>query len=154
MTYASVFKDDLVLKVATVTKLSRNLCLAGVIPYLTVKSQAVGGDTQNKTVWANFKQHTPYFVYGFIGMSLVRSVGDVYLAEEYAEQWPQLVSFVGGTIGSKLLLGTAMMGVGMSTSFKSLKGVGAKPFLLGFIGASTVGLTGLASSYILTSLFI
>ncbi len=34
LTYRQMYADDVVLRVATVTKLTRNLCLAGVIPLL------------------------------------------------------------------------------------------------------------------------
>ena len=46
LTYKQVYDDDIVLRVATVTKLTRNIFLAGVIPLLTwmhLKSQACAG---------------------------------------------------------------------------------------------------------------
>ena len=76
LTYKQVYGDDVVLRVATVTKLTRNIFLAGVIPLLTwmhVRSQredAHGG----KARWiASF---VPGFVIGFLAMALVRSIGD------------------------------------------------------------------------------
>lgn len=38
------------------------------------------------------------------------------------------------------ILGIAMAGVGLSTNFKTLKGIGLKPFYIGFVAALTVGL--------------
>ena len=43
---------------------------------------------------------------------------------------------------SQILLGTAMAGVGLSTSASSLRGVGWKPFAVGGAGALVVGGTG------------
>lgn len=51
--------------------------------------------------------------------------------------------------GSTSLLGLAMAGVGLSTDFKMFKGLGIKPFYIGFIAALSVGLV----SFTLVSLF-
>src|SRR4030095_281136 len=78
LTYKQVYNDDIVLRVATVTKLTRNIFLAGVIPLLTwmhVKSQArltgsggIGAGRVSSLV--------PGFVIGFLAMAAVRSIGD------------------------------------------------------------------------------
>ena len=49
-------------------------------------------------------------------------------------------------MGSKYLLGTAMAAVGLSTSWTVFKGVGYRPFAVGFAGAGVVGGAGLASA--------
>ena len=72
-------------------------------------------------------------------MSCLRSTGDLLLPDY--ESYQQIMSFVGNDI-SKYALGTAMAGVGLSTSTSSLKGVGWKPFAVGAAGALTVGTTG------------
>jgi uncharacterized membrane protein YadS len=51
------------------------------------------------------------------------------------------MNFIGNDV-SKYALGTAMAGVGLSTSIDSLKGVGWKPFAVGGAGAMVVGGTG------------
>jgi uncharacterized membrane protein YadS len=51
------------------------------------------------------------------------------------------MDFIGNDV-SKYALGTAMAGVGLSTSASSLKGVGWKPFAVGASGALVVGGTG------------
>ena len=43
MTYAQVYGDEVALKVAAITKLSRNLLLAGVIPGFTMLHHQQGG---------------------------------------------------------------------------------------------------------------
>ena len=56
--------------------------------------------------------------------------------------WKQAIATVGGTIGSKVCLGTAMAAVGLSTSFAVLRGVGWRPFALGLTGSLLVGTAG------------
>ena len=82
MTYNELFHDELAMRIAVVTKLTRNIFLAGVIPYLAFST--VGGEGSNGArpalTWAGFKQHLPLFVVGFLGMACARSVGDWSLA--------------------------------------------------------------------------
>ena len=63
--------------------------------------------------------------YGFVGMCLLRSLGDAALASPEgaallgsfgAEEWRAAAAVVGDTMGSRWLLGTAMAAVGLSTS--------------------------------------
>jgi uncharacterized membrane protein YadS len=100
---------------------------------------------------ASFVKYTPGFVLGFVGASLFRSAGDATLLHSGSafgcldgDAWKTVVSGV-GTTASTALLGTAMAAVGLSTSKESLKGVGAKPFLVGGSGALVVGGTGCAA---------
>src|SRR5699024_12763235 len=53
------------------------------------------------------------------------------------------------SFGTTYLLGMAMAGVGLSTDFKMFKGIGIKPFYIGFIAAVSVGIV----SVTLVSLF-
>ena len=48
-----------------------------------------------------------------------------------------------------VLLGTAMAAVGLNTSLAVFKGIGAKPFAVGFAGAVVVGAVGLTMAVIL-----
>lgn len=107
LTYKEVFGDELVLKVAAVTKLTRNLFLAGVIPGLAwmsardavaaVGGASGGGDSSEGAQngggsgsgsgsekrgfsFDDFKKYVPMFVVGFIAMAGVRTLGDTTLA--------------------------------------------------------------------------
>ncbi len=46
-------------------------------------------------------------------------------------------------------LATAMAGVGLGTSFKTMKGLGVKPFAVGLVSATMVGLTSIALVFLL-----
>ncbi|GMI54407.1 hypothetical protein TeGR_g2824 [Tetraparma gracilis] len=157
--YAQIYDNDAVLKIAAVTKLTRNLFLAGVVPGLAIQyapSEKSGGEKDGTkappmNLAASFVKYTPGFVLGFVGASLFRSAGDATLLHSGSafgcldgDAWKTVVSGV-GTTASTALLGTAMAAVGLSTSKESLKGVGAKPFLVGGSGALVVGGTGCAA---------
>jgi len=155
LSYFNLYGDEEVLKVATVTKLTRNLCLAAVIPGLTymIAKQNKVDESQTKKLslvpsFQEMKKYFPGFVAGFVGMAVLRTIGDVSVANYGVlnpEGWKWATSFIGKDV-SGVLLGTAMAGVGLSTSTNALKGVGAKPFILGLAGATTVAGTGFASA--------
>ncbi len=156
LTYKEVFNDETVLKAATVTKLTRNLFLAIVVPlvsYLYLRRMAVQEGGQASKV--NIAKLLPSFVLGFILMAVLRSIGDAYIANGGVafgiwneEAWKQFTKAIGETWGSRAL-GTAMAAVGLATSFSVFKGVGLKPFLVGLIGALLVGVIGWAMAFLL-----
>lgn len=146
LTYKEVFNDEVVLKSATVTKLTRNLFLAVVVPmlaFLYLQRQSRG-----EGVKIDFTKLLPAFVLGFVAMAVLRSIGDATLQSGAAfgflseQAWNGFTKSVGDFWGSKVLLGTAMAAVGLNTHPSVFKGVGAKPFLVGFVGALIVGIVG------------
>ena len=150
MSYRDTFDDEVALRVAAVTKLTRNLGLAFAIPALTFvhhKTAEISDDDsiENKTETASglvtFQKYVPPFLVAFIAMSAFRSCGDFYFGEDASGLYHQAVGFIGNDV-SKYALGTAMAGVGLSTSASSLKGVGWRPFAVGGAGALVVGGTG------------
>ena len=148
MTYQEVFGDDAVLQAATVTKLTRNLFLAVVVPlvsYLHLRQAEPGGRARVSPL-----KLFPLFVLGFVGMSLLRSVGDFTLTGGLAfgvfdaTTWATLTRTIGDVFASRYLLGAAMAGVGLGTTFSVFRNVGLKPFAVGLVGALLVGMIGLA----------
>lgn len=153
MNYKETFNDDVALKVAAITKLTRNLGLAIAIPgltYMHAMKQPKNNETdENDSIIGDsisglntFKKYVPSFLIAFIGMATLRSTGDFFLGQDI-EMYQQIMNFIGNDI-SKYALGTAMAGVGLSTSASALKGVGWKPFAVGASGAMVVGGTGFA----------
>jgi len=160
LTYNEVFRDELVLKVAAITKLTRNLFLAVVIPGLawmsSTATQASSAITPSSRLLSidTVKKYMPMFVAGFLGMSLLRSVGDSTLASHglafgcvEAEAWKSTTTTVGNVLGSHYLLGTAMAAVGLNTSVSVFKGVGWRPFALGLGGSAIVGMSAAAAVF-------
>jgi uncharacterized integral membrane protein (TIGR00698 family) len=157
LTYRQIYADDAVLRVATVTKLTRNLFLAVVIPILTwMHLQRGGGAADKARAATSWKTLVPMFVLGFVAMAAVRSVADAMLGDGGralgiwdGPSWGALTSFIGDTVGARWLLGTAMAAVGLNTSFAVFKGVGLKPFAVGMAGALVVGGVGFAMAMLL-----
>lgn len=155
LTYKQVYGDDVVLRVATVTKLTRNIFLAAVIPLLTwlhVRSQKQGSGGTG----AVRTSLVPGFVIGFVLMALVRTIGDATLGSSgaafgvlSADAWASLTRDLGDFWASQILLGTAMAAVGLSTNFAVFKGVGLKPFAVGMAGALAVGGVGMMLAILL-----
>ena len=151
LTYKEVFGSDTAFQAATVTKLTRNLFLAVVVPLLAIlyhRRRAAHGAAS-----VSVRKLLPVFVLGFVAMAIARSIGDATLPAAFgvfdAAAWKSITSQLGDTWGSRYLLGTAMAAVGLNTSFSVFKGVGAKPFAVGFAGALVVGAIGFALALLL-----
>ncbi len=162
LTYQQVYGDDTVLRVATVTKLTRNICLAAVIPLLTWlharDTAAAGGDSgmRRAATAGSWTKYVPGFVLGFLAMAVVRTIGDATLGSAGAafgvltpEAWRTATRTLGDFWASQVLLGTAMAAVGLNTSFSVFKGVGLKPFAVGCAGALAVGAVGFVMALLL-----
>jgi uncharacterized integral membrane protein (TIGR00698 family) len=156
LTYKQVYDDDVVLRVATVTKLTRNIFLAAVIPILTwmhIKSQSKVGAGGIGAV--SVSSLVPGFVIGFLLMAALRSAGDWSLGSNgaafgiwSAAEWAAITKQLGDYWASQILLGTAMAAVGLNTNFAVFKGVGLKPFAVGMAGALVVGAVGMTMAII------
>ncbi|MGM8213755.1 YeiH family protein [Virgibacillus sp. W0430] len=149
--YDQVFDMKKVVDVATVTKLTRNLFIIGIIPfvsYLYYKNTVEEEGTQLKSETKLPKWYTfiPLFVIGFLLFALLRTVGDMTLEQLgnafgflNRTTWESLYT-LSSSFGTTYLLGMAMAGVGLSTDFSKFKGIGIKPFYIGFVAALSVGL--------------
>ncbi|MBO1913731.1 putative sulfate exporter family transporter, partial [Microvirga sp. 3-52] len=91
----------------------------------------------------------PLFVIGFLFLALIRTIGDLTVANTgsafgfFSEKtWEGFYSSW-SSFGSTYLLGIAMAGVGLSTNFSVFKGLGIKPFYIGMIAAVSVGIVSL-----------
>lgn len=135
LVFSQAFNLPKALDVATVTKLVRNVFMAAVIPfmafYYTRRTQDGDEAGGRKT---NVAKLLPQFVIGFLILAVIRSLGDALWA---GEVWSEVVSFT-KTWAVNLLV-VALAGVGLSTSFKILKGLGFKPFVVGLGAALIVG---------------
>jgi uncharacterized integral membrane protein (TIGR00698 family) len=156
LTYRQMYADDIVLRVATVTKLTRNLFLAAVIPLLTWMHLRATHGTGSSRARLGWKALVPMFVVGFVAMAIVRTIGDATLQSAGAAfgvwdgaAWSRLTNQIGDFWASRVFLGTAMAAVGLNTSIAVFKGVGAKPFLVGLAGALVVGAVGLMMAMLL-----
>lgn len=143
--YADVFSAPLALDVATVTKLVRNVFMAAVIPFMVFyyarKSASQGEGADKKT---NSLKLLPLFVVGFLTLAMIRSVGDAGINAGGSAfglwdnaAWTGIHTFVKAWAGNLLVV--ALAGVGLSTDFRTFRGLGFKPFLVGLGAALAVG---------------
>jgi uncharacterized integral membrane protein (TIGR00698 family) len=146
--YTSLYDAPRALDAATVAKLVRNLFMVLVIPLMAYdcrrRATLEEGGTCERV---NIRNLFPMFVLGFLLMALVRSIGDATLSAGKAygiwdtESWKMLTDFIQTWAG--YFLAVAMAGVGLGTSLKQLKGLGIKPFYVGFGAAIAVGVLSL-----------
>ena len=155
LTYKQVYNDQVVLNVATVTKLTRNIFLVVVIPILTWMHRRTQAKIGSGSYSVLFSSLVPGFVIGFLAMAVVRSLGDWTLTSNgaafgvwSAAQWASITKSLGDYWASQILLGTAMAAVGLNTNFAVFKGVGLKPFAVGMAGALVVGAVGMTMAVI------
>jgi uncharacterized membrane protein YadS len=137
--YDQQFNSPETLDAATVTKLIRNTFLVILIPlfaFLYNRGELKG---QNYSILNIF----PYFVLGFIGMIIVRNLGDQLfpIGNNNHEMWVNLISYL-KTLAT-VFLTMAMAAVGISINLGELKSMGYKPFVVGLIAAITVGIISL-----------
>lgn len=141
LVYAEVFNAPTALDVATVAKLVRNVFMVGVIPLMAFRCHREAPCAQQKT---DLRTLLPVFILGFLALAVLRSVGDAGLNAGVkalglwaAPGWKALLEGVNTWALNFLVM--ALAGVGLSTRFDRLKGLGFKPFLVGLAAALAVG---------------
>ena len=148
--YDQQFNSPETLNVATVTKLIRNTFLVIMIPLFAFLYNR--GEVKNKSY--SIFDIFPYFVLGFIGMILIRNVGDQIFLNENKNYfiWMNTIEYL--KILATTFLTMAMAAVGISINLSELKSMGYKPFVVGFIAAVTVGIISLIYIETLFKFFI
>jgi uncharacterized integral membrane protein (TIGR00698 family) len=143
LSYRDLFHDEAAMKIATVAKLTRNVCLVLVVPVLAyVHARRQGGGAQSKKV--DVIRLFPLFVLGFLAMAVLRSIGDAGIRNGSAfgvwdaAEWGHVTKLVGEKAALSAL-GTAMACVGLTTRLSVFKGLGFRPLYLGAIAATLVG---------------
>ena len=137
--YDQQFNNPETLDVATVTKLIRNTFLVILIPLFAFLYNRGEFKEQKYSILSIF----PYFVLGFIGMIIVRNLGDQFFSIEGDNfyVWSQFIEYL--KILATVFLTMAMAAVGISINLGELKSMGYKPFVVGLIAAVTVGIISL-----------
>ena len=130
--YEQQFNSPETLNIATVTKLIRNTFLIIMIPLFAFLYNRGQTKEKNYSILKIF----PYFVVGFVGMIILRNVGD----EIYGSNSNWIESINNIKLFSKIFLTMAMAAIGLSTNLKDIKNMGYKPFIVGFIAMLTVGI--------------
>jgi len=96
----------------------------------------------------------PIFIFGFIAMGLFRTIGDISLESSgysfntlNSNNWSLVIESIKQI--AEISLTIAMASLGLSTNLKSLTSLGVKPFYLGFVAATSVGIVSIITINIL-----
>jgi len=131
--YDQQFNSPETLNIATVTKLIRNTFLVIMIPLFAFLYNRGQSKEKNYSIIKIF----PYFVLGFVGMIILRNIGDHFFTDISNSNWENAIEIIKSS--SKVFLTMAMAAIGLSTNLKDIKAMGFKPFIVGFIAMITVG---------------
>ena len=132
--YEQHFNSPETLNVATITKLIRNTFLIIMIPLFAILYNR--GQVKEKSY--SILNIFPYFVLGFVGMIVLRNIGDQFFLSSYSDNWNDVIDII--KFSSKIFLTMAMAAIGLSTNLKDIKNMGYKPFIVGFVAMVTVGI--------------
>ena len=142
--YAEQFNSPEVLDIAAVTKLVRNTSMMIIIPLIAFiyhRNLKTIESVSNLSILSMF----PLFILGFIAMGIFRTIGDITLQSlGYSfgllgsNDWASIISTVKQI--AEISLAIAMASLGLSTNLKSIASLGVKPFYLGFVAATSVGI--------------
>ena len=148
--YDQQFNSPETLNVATVTKLIRNTFLVVMIPLFAFLYNRGNIKNEKYSILSIF----PYFVLGFIGMIIIRNLGDKFFLVDNNHYyiWTNLIGYF--KILATTFLTMAMAAVGISINLGELKSMGYKPFIVGLIAAVTVGFISLIYIQTISKFFI
>ena len=146
--YEQQFNSPETLNIATVTKLIRNTFLIIMIPLFALLYNRGQRKEKDYSILNIF----PYFVLGFVGMIILRNIGDQVFEVYNNDYWKEVINFI--KISSKIFLTMAMAAIGLSTNLKDISVMGYKPFIVGFIAMLTVGIVCILTIEIYLKLFI
>ena len=146
--YEQQFNSPETLNIATVTKLIRNTFLIIMIPLFAFLYNRGQRKEKNYSILNIF----PYFVLGFVGMIILRNIGDQVFEVYNNDYWKEVINFI--KVSSKIFLTMAMAAIGLSTNLKDIRVMGYKPFIVGFIAMLTVGIVCILTIEIYLKLFI
>ena len=134
-----------VLEVSTLTKLVRNTAMIFVIPYMAYQNNS---QSNRGSIILQIKSIFPFFILGFIGFSILRTLGDIGINKTglafglaSSSDWESFITHV--VYLSKFSLVVAMSAIGLSTDMRSFKLIGINVFYFGFVISFLVGLLSL-----------
>lgn len=133
--YSGQYLAPETMEAATVTKLLRNLTLIAIVPLLAAqyadRSTAGAGENQG-----NIMSLLPGFVIAFVGMAIVRTLGDV--ASNASPDFARMLWTLGLLLAnqaSELLLTVGMAAVGLTVELGGIRRVGWRPLAAGVLAA-------------------
>ena len=122
--------------IAITTKLVRNTFMIVVIPFLGFMAGRKGA---SGTAGPGIRtmQYVPLFVFGYIAMGIVRTLGDHFIG---AENSTWISAWQGVKMVATYTIAVAITCVGLSTDIRKLSKLGYRPFVCGLVAALSVGI--------------
>lgn len=121
--------------IAITTKLVRNTFMIVVIPFICFlsgrKDACAAGGTRLRIM-----KYVPLFVFGYIAMGIVRTLGDHFFGADSAA-WTGVWQAV--KMAATYTIAVAITCVGLSTDIRKLSKLGCRPFICGLVAALSVG---------------
>jgi uncharacterized integral membrane protein (TIGR00698 family) len=130
--YREQYAAPTALDAATVTKLTRNVCMAAVIPLVALLYHRRG---RTGTARLRIGQAVPLFVLGFLLAAAIRTCGDLMGSE--SSSWKDFLARADGL--AAWCLTVAMAAVGLGTGLNRIRRLGWKSFAVGLAAALIVG---------------
>jgi len=128
-------------QIATVAKLFRNMFMIPLAFLLALwYARKTAADGQSGSTGVQALRAFPYFLFGFLALVIVRTVGDG-LASIPQGPWKAFIDFDKSV--AKFLILTAMAGIGLRTELRSMKSIGYKPFVVGLVGSVILALVSI-----------
>lgn len=120
-------------QVATVAKLTRNIFMAPavfLIGLAYMKKRVERGENPSPKI--QYSKALPLFLYGFIALAIVRTIGD---GTDFipASHWRGMVNHIHES--GKFLILIAMAGIGLTTRLNAMRQIGARPFVVGLMAS-------------------
>jgi len=138
LVYSEMYDSEIAMNSAMTTKLLRNSFLIFLIPLLAY----FYNNKNDNNIKNSIKTFFPYFVIGFLGLSIFRTFGDLLIVnEDFFPYWEYFVHSI-KTV-SKYCILFAMVSLGLQTNLKSISKLGFKPLLIGLITAIAIGITSI-----------
>ncbi len=138
MIYFENYDSEIAMNSAMTTKLLRNSFLIFLIPLIAYLYNV----KENSNLKNSIKDFFPFFVLGFIILSIIRSLGDQFILDSnHMIFWNQFIIYT--KYISKYLILNAMVSLGLQTNLKNIVKLGFKPLLVGFLAAISVGISSL-----------
>jgi len=132
--------------IAITTKLVRNTFMVAIVPLLGfwfARKNAHQGSGRKIQVM----NYIPLFVFGYVAMAIMRSLGDYAFSAGKDTLWYACWHFV--EMAATYVIAVSVAGIGLNTDIKKLAKLGYKPFICGLIAAFSVG----AVSWLLVTQF-
>lgn len=134
--YQETFSSPVALEASMTTKLLRNSFLIILIPLLTYFYERKNKNSQSSS--SSILKFFPFFVLGFILISLFRTMGDIIIINtNYYEDWKNFIIIIKHV--SKYMILVSMIALGLKIKINKLKKMGLKPLIIGFVAATSIG---------------